>query len=146
MKLSDFPPERCCDILFPIVLRYRRAKERWPPFSGIKTTIQLTMDQVGAIFAITHWLPRAYDWHIASIEANKRDSSKNIIGIYPSDIDIGECEKIAGDIFRRIDRERMEVTLSEREMRAIAYAIQQMDHYAMMIKTVDSRPKRNWKR
>lgn len=136
MKLSDFPPEIARDLLWSIIDRYRAAKDRWPAFSGIKTEVNLTINDARLIFAGGTWLQRYDGW------VREAEKAKGRVGVWPADFDLTHCARFLTERASSMNKDDPKITLTARDMRVIECAAMHLDHYSLLMAAESTKKKR----
>lgn len=127
MKLSDFPPERCRDLIWRIIDRYRTARERWPPHLGLKTQVHLTIEDARLFYAAGQYLKRYSDWNDEAVRSGGK------IGVCDLDFSLSFCARWMIDCAAKMDKTDPLLILTQRDMRIVEDAGRHLDHYAMMM-------------
>lgn len=119
-------------------MRYHSAKDRWPIGKGIKTQVNLSIDEARLLYAAGQWLLKYRMWEAEAAKAKGR------IGVYPAEFGLSVCVEFMNDLSNSLDKDNPRIILTERDIRILNSVAYHLDHYQMMLSFKDG--KKNWKK
>lgn len=134
MKLSDFPPEQCRDVLWQIIDRWNQADRRYQ-FARPKMHMWLSLDEARSLYAGGQWLQKYNVWEEESRRAGQR------IGVYPARTELADAARFLTETAAQFDKQDPKLVIDARIARFLKDAAAHLDHYVIMVSATESSSK-----